>query len=81
MVAGRGREELAHRLVGRAGTLDLRHVTAVDLHVPSVGENLLHVATVQVMTNREAPYVRIQIGEGRVSNVNTKPVEDESTWA
>jgi hypothetical protein len=44
-------------------------------------EDRLHVVTVQVTTAREAPYVSIQIGGGRVSNVNTKPEEDESTWA
>jgi hypothetical protein len=41
----------------------------------------LHVATVQVSTSREYPYVSIQIDGGLVSNVNTKPEVDETTFA
>jgi hypothetical protein len=40
-----------------------------------------HVATVQVSTSREYPYVSIQIDGGLVSNVNTKPEADETTFA
>ena len=39
----------------------------------------LHVATVQVSTSREYPYVSIQIDSGLVSNVNTKPADDAAT--
>jgi hypothetical protein len=39
----------------------------------------LHLATVQVSTSREYPYVSIQIDGGLVSNVNTKPAEDAAT--
>jgi hypothetical protein len=41
----------------------------------------LHVATVQVSTAAEAPYVSIQIDGAYVSNVNTKPEVDEATFA
>jgi hypothetical protein len=41
----------------------------------------LHVATVQVSTAPEAPYVSIQIDGAYVSNVNTKPEADEATLA
>jgi hypothetical protein len=44
-------------------------------------DDQLHVATVQVSTSRETPYVSIQIDAGDVSNVNTKPTQDESTYA
>jgi hypothetical protein len=40
-----------------------------------------HVAAVQVSTAREYPYVSIQIDGGLVSNVNTKPEADASTYA
>jgi hypothetical protein len=43
--------------------------------------NRAHVATVQVSTSREYPYVSIQIDGGLVSNVNTKPERDDSTFA
>jgi hypothetical protein len=39
----------------------------------------LHVATVQVSTARDYPYVSIQIDGGLVSNVNTKPADDAAT--
>jgi hypothetical protein len=39
----------------------------------------LYVATVQISTARECPYTSIQIDSGLVSNVNTKPADDNAT--
>jgi hypothetical protein len=41
----------------------------------------LYVATVQISTSRDYPYVSIQIDGGLVSNVNTKPADDSATLA
>jgi hypothetical protein len=41
--------------------------------------NRLHIATVQVSTAQQSPYVSIQIDAGLVSNVNTKPTDDGAT--
>lgn len=42
------------------------------------GVHTLQQASVQISTSREKPYVGIQIASGDVSNVNTKPQEEQT---
>jgi hypothetical protein len=42
------------------------------------GVDRVELATVQISTARDAPYVGIQIADGSISNVNTKPPDQKS---
>jgi hypothetical protein len=63
-----------------AGEADTVTFTGYGTWSKDLGKRL-HVATVQVSTSRDFPYVSIQIDGGMVSNVNTKPEVDATTLA
>jgi len=42
------------------------------------GVHTLQQAAIQISTSREKPYVGIQIASGDISNVNTKPQDEQA---